>query len=121
MRVLETQGKGAGGEIQLTDAMAAMIGRQAFHAVTFDGVRYDRGSTAGYIQANLSLALERPDMADEVRAFAIDLLKSETPAGRRTAGAFRSVPPDLCLGQRSDDSSVRKECVSHCILQGSTT
>ena len=73
--LLAKQGKGAGGEIQLTDAMAAMIGRQPFHAVTFDGARYDCGSKAGYIQANLAVALERPDMADEVRAFAIDLLK----------------------------------------------
>ena len=75
MRVLEGQEKGAGGEIQLTDAMATMIGNQPFHAVTFDGARYDCGSKAGYIQANLAVALERPDMADEVRAFAIDLLK----------------------------------------------
>ncbi|MFN0047371.1 MAG: UTP--glucose-1-phosphate uridylyltransferase GalU [Sphingorhabdus sp.] len=75
MRVLEGQGKGAGGEIQLTDAMAQMIGRQPFHAVTFDGNRYDCGSKVGYIEANLAVALERPDMAEEVRAIAIDLLK----------------------------------------------
>lgn len=75
MRVLESQEKGAGGEIQLTDAMATMIGRQPFHAVTFDGARYDCGSKAGYIQANLAIALERPDMAADVRAFALDLLK----------------------------------------------
>jgi UTP--glucose-1-phosphate uridylyltransferase len=67
MRVLEHQGKGAGGEIQLTDAMAQMIGQQAFHAVTFDGARYDCGSKVGYIEANLAVALSRPDMADEVR------------------------------------------------------
>lgn len=75
MRVLEDQGKGAGGEIQLTDAMARMIGNQPFHAVTFDGARYDCGSKTGYINANLALALEREEMADEVRAFAVDLLK----------------------------------------------
>ncbi len=75
MRVLEGQGKGAGGEIQLTDAMAQMIGQQPFHAVTFDGNRYDCGSKVGYIEANLAVALERPDMADEVRAIAINLLK----------------------------------------------
>ena len=74
MRVLEGQEKGAGGEIQLTDAMAQMIGKQPFHAVTFDGKRYDCGSKVGYIEANLALALERPDMADEVRAIALDLL-----------------------------------------------
>ncbi len=75
MRVLEKQEKGAGGEIQLTDAMAQMIGQQPFHAVTFDGKRYDCGSKVGYIEANLAVALERPDMADEVRATALDLLK----------------------------------------------
>jgi UTP--glucose-1-phosphate uridylyltransferase len=74
MRVLEHQGTGAGGEIQLTDAMAQMIGKQPFHAVTFDGKRYDCGSKVGYIEANLALALQRSDMADEVRAIAVDLL-----------------------------------------------
>jgi UTP--glucose-1-phosphate uridylyltransferase len=76
MRVLERQEKGAGGEIQLTDAMAAMIGTQPFHAVTFDGARYDCGSKAGYIEANLAIALERPDMGAEVRAMAERLLAS---------------------------------------------
>lgn len=75
MRVLENQEKGAGGEIQLTDAMAQMIGQQPFHAVTFDGKRYDCGSKVGYIEANLAVALERVDMADDVRAIAINLLK----------------------------------------------
>jgi len=74
MRVLEHQGKGAGGEIQLTDAMAQMIGQQAFHAVTFDGARYDCGSKVGYIEANLAVALSRPDMADEVRTMVRNLL-----------------------------------------------
>lgn len=68
MRTLETQGTGAGGEIQLTDAMARMIGHQPFHAVTFAGRRYDCGSKAGFVEATLELALARPDMADDVRA-----------------------------------------------------
>ncbi|WP_446653878.1 UTP--glucose-1-phosphate uridylyltransferase GalU [Blastomonas sp.] len=75
MRTLESQEKGAGGEIQLTDAMARMIGTQPFHAVTFAGKRYDCGSKAGYVQANLAIALEREDMGEEIRAFALDLLK----------------------------------------------
>lgn len=74
MRTLETQGKGAGGEIQLTDAMAQMIDTQPFHAVTFDGKRYDCGSKVGYIEANLAVALDRPDMAEEVREIARALL-----------------------------------------------
>ena len=51
MRILENQEKGAGGEIQLTDAMAQLIGNQPFHGFTFDGQRYDCGDKAGYIQA----------------------------------------------------------------------
>jgi UTP--glucose-1-phosphate uridylyltransferase len=74
MDVLASQEKGAGGEIQLTDAMAAMIGNQPFHGLTFDGVRYDCGDKAGYIQANLALALERSDIGSDVRGFAVDLL-----------------------------------------------
>jgi len=74
MHVLAAQEKGAGGEIQLTDAMAQMIGSQPFHAVTFDGARYDCGSKIGYLEANLAVALARPDMADDVRAMAQRLL-----------------------------------------------
>lgn len=74
MRVLEGQEKGAGGEIQLTDAMAGMIGQQPFHAVTFAGRRFDCGSKTGFVEATLSLALERPDMGAEVRAIAEGLL-----------------------------------------------
>ncbi|OSZ68507.1 UTP--glucose-1-phosphate uridylyltransferase [Sphingomonas sp. IBVSS2] len=69
MRVLEKQGKGAGGEIQLTDAMAQMIGGQRFHGVTFDGTRYDCGDKAGFIQANIAVALERDDIAPAIREF----------------------------------------------------
>ncbi|WP_439469049.1 UTP--glucose-1-phosphate uridylyltransferase GalU [Blastomonas fulva] len=75
MQTLKTQEKGAGGEIQLTDAMARMIGTQPFHAVTFAGKRYDCGSKAGYVQANIAIALEREDIGAEIRAFALDLLK----------------------------------------------
>lgn len=67
MRTLEDQSVGAGGEIQLTDAMARMIGQQPFHALTFSGRRYDCGSKVGFVEATLSLALERPDLAAEVR------------------------------------------------------
>ena len=74
MRVLENTGKGAGGEVQLTDAMAQMIGQQPFHAVTFAGKRYDCGSKTGFVEATLAVALERPDMRDEVRAMAKRLL-----------------------------------------------
>lgn len=76
MRTLETLGKGAGGEIQLTDAMARMIGKQPFHAVTFDGRRFDCGSKTGFVEATLALALDREDMGAEVRAIAERLLRA---------------------------------------------
>ncbi len=74
MRVLEAGEKGAGGEIQLTDAMARLIGTQPFHGFTFSGERYDCGDKAGYVQANLALALARDDIGPQVRAFAQALL-----------------------------------------------
>lgn len=74
MRTLEGQEKGAGGEIQLTDAMARMIGEQPFHAVTFEGRRFDCGSKTGFIEATLALALEREDIGPEVRQIAERLL-----------------------------------------------
>ena len=75
MRILERQEKGAGGEIQLTDAMAQLIGVQPFHGFTFDGQRFDCGDKAGYIQANLALALARDDIGPMVRDFAHGMLK----------------------------------------------
>lgn len=74
MQHLARHEKGAGGEIQLTDAMAAMIGNQPFHGVTFDGQRFDCGSKAGYIEANLSLALESPEIGAHIREFARKLV-----------------------------------------------
>ena len=69
MGILSAGDTGAGGEIQLTDAMAKLIGRQAFSAVTFAGDRHDCGDKAGYIQANIALALERADIGPAVRDF----------------------------------------------------
>ena len=67
MEILGTQEKGAGGEIQLTDAMAKLIGQQPFHAVEVDAVRHDCGDKAGYVLATLKLALQRDDLAPAVR------------------------------------------------------
>ena len=69
MGVLDQQEPGAGGEIQLTDAMAKLIGRQPFHAVKVDAVRHDCGDKMGYVLATLALALERDDLSPKVREF----------------------------------------------------
>jgi UTP--glucose-1-phosphate uridylyltransferase len=69
MRQLDAQETGAGGEIQLTDAMAKLIGDQPFHAFTFDGERHDCGSAEGFVIANLALALQRDDVGPKVRQY----------------------------------------------------
>ena len=75
MRTLEGQEKGAGGEIQLTDAMAKMIGTKPFHAMTYTGQRYDCGSRIGFLEANVGVALNRADTAAETRALLTRMLK----------------------------------------------
>ena len=69
MRALDAQEKGAGGEIQLTDAMAKLIGKQPFHAFRFEGQRYDCGNAEGFVIANIAMALQRGDVGPAVREF----------------------------------------------------
>ena len=60
--------KGAGGEIQLTDAMITLARQQPFHGVRFDGRTFDTGSKIGFLTANVAFAMARPDLADGLRA-----------------------------------------------------
>ncbi len=60
--------RGAGGEVQLTDAMARMIGGSPFHGVRFEGRRFDCGDKAGFLEAQIAFALRHPDIAPQVRA-----------------------------------------------------
>ena len=69
MTILDAKETGAGGEIQLTDAMAKLIGKQPFHAVKVNSVRHDCGDRIGYVQATLALALDRPDLAPTIREY----------------------------------------------------
>ena len=69
MSVLGAQERGAGGEIQLTDAMARLVGKQPFHALKVDSVRHDCGDKIGFVLANLAMALQRDDVAPQVREF----------------------------------------------------
>ena len=66
--------KGAGGEIQLTDAMADLMADQAFHALEYDGTTYDCGDKLGLLRVNVAFALKRPDLAEGARALLKDLL-----------------------------------------------
>jgi UTP--glucose-1-phosphate uridylyltransferase len=60
--ILDQQKPGAGGEIQLTDAMAALIGRQPFHGYRFEGQRFDCGDKLGYLEAIVAMASRRADL-----------------------------------------------------------
>ncbi len=64
---LETQKPGAGGEIQLTDSMIALLADQDFFAYRFDGTTYDCGDKIGYLAANVAYALDRPDIAPKFK------------------------------------------------------
>ncbi|MFO7477457.1 MAG: UTP--glucose-1-phosphate uridylyltransferase GalU [Methyloceanibacter sp.] len=66
--ILEAQEKGAGGEIQLTDAMLSLLERQPFYAVKYEGRAFDCGSKLGFLAANIAYALARPDLRDDVAA-----------------------------------------------------
>ena len=61
--------RGAGNEVQLTDAMAKMIGHTPFHGLRYEGRRFDCGDKVGYLEAQIAFALKRPELADAVRAF----------------------------------------------------
>jgi len=74
MDLLATQEAGAGGEVQLTDSMAKLIGSQPFHGVTFAGERYDCGSKLGFAQANFALACRDAAMGADLKAWAKTIL-----------------------------------------------
>jgi len=72
---LDKHETGAGGEIQLTDAMARMVGNRPFHALRYAGQRYDCGNRLGFLEANIAIALHRDDTRAETRALLGRLLK----------------------------------------------
>jgi UTP--glucose-1-phosphate uridylyltransferase len=72
--LLAAQERGAGGEIQLTDAMARLMGLQDFHAYEYDGTTYDCGDKIGLLRANVAYALKHPEMGEAARAAILGLL-----------------------------------------------
>jgi UTP--glucose-1-phosphate uridylyltransferase len=64
---LENTGKGAGGEIQLTDGMVKLLGSEPFHGLRFEGARYDCGDKIGFLEANIAFGLARSDVASDLR------------------------------------------------------
>jgi UTP--glucose-1-phosphate uridylyltransferase len=66
-KLLETQPRGAGGEIQLTDSMVTLAKTQPFYGLKFDGRSFDCGSKIGFLTANVAYALDRKELGDELR------------------------------------------------------
>jgi UTP--glucose-1-phosphate uridylyltransferase len=77
--LLERGERGAGGEIQITDAMTKLAASQPFFAVRFDGAIYDCGGRIGFLMANIAYALDRPDLAPLLRAEMKRLLAAKGP------------------------------------------
>jgi UTP-glucose-1-phosphate uridylyltransferase len=69
MKYLSMHVRGAGNEVQLTDAMAKTIGEVPFHGLRYEGRRFDCGDKAGFLEAQIAFALKRPDLAPAVRKF----------------------------------------------------
>ncbi|MBB6632508.1 UTP--glucose-1-phosphate uridylyltransferase GalU [Cohnella thailandensis] len=75
--LLETQNTGAGGEIQLTDAIFRLLGQESIYAYAFEGRRYDTGEKLGYLKTIIDFALERPDLGGDVRAYLLEKLRND--------------------------------------------
>jgi UTP--glucose-1-phosphate uridylyltransferase len=72
--LLEKQGKGSGGEIQLTDSMVELMKAQDFHALEYEGTTFDCGDKIGLLRANVAFALQRPEFAEAARKTIGELL-----------------------------------------------
>jgi UTP--glucose-1-phosphate uridylyltransferase len=73
---LEQQGRGAGGEIQLTDAMIQQLGEEQFYGLKFDGTTFDCGDKLGFLMANVVYGLEHEGLGEQFRAALVGYLKS---------------------------------------------
>jgi UTP--glucose-1-phosphate uridylyltransferase len=75
---IENTPRGAGGEIQLTDGMVRLIGRQPFHGLRYEGHRYDCGDKIGFLEANIAFGLARDDVGPQLRQILTTLLSSKS-------------------------------------------
>lgn len=75
--ILDSTKPGAGGEIQLTDALKVLASEQAMYAYTFEGRRYDVGNKLGFLEATIEFALKREDLRDDFKAYLSTILKSD--------------------------------------------
>ncbi|HXG58876.1 MAG TPA: UTP--glucose-1-phosphate uridylyltransferase GalU [Thermoanaerobaculia bacterium] len=89
--ILETTDRGAGGEIQLTDALRQLVAGGEFYGLVFEGKRYDAGEKLGYLKATVDYALRHPALAGEFRAYLQSVIDDGQEAGHsRPAGRSES-------------------------------
>jgi len=79
--LLETTGRGAGGEIQLTDAIEKLLTEEAVYAYNFEGKRYDCGDKQGYLQATVEMALEHPELGEDFSKYLQTFLAEQKKTG----------------------------------------
>jgi len=84
--LLETQERGAGNEIQLTDAIARLLSSQRLLAYTFEGKRFDCGSKVGYLQAQVELALAHEEVGEDFRQYLLSLDLGGMPQAKAATG-----------------------------------
>jgi UTP--glucose-1-phosphate uridylyltransferase len=75
-KLLDSTEPGAGGEIQLTDAIQSLIAEQTVLAYEFEGTRYDCGNKFGYLKANVEMGLRHPEIGDEFKRYLVELAQS---------------------------------------------
>lgn len=80
-KLLERTPRGAGGEIQLTDAISMLIQEQTVLSYQFDGTRYDCGSKLGYLKANVEFGLKHPELADDFRKYLVGMSDALSKSG----------------------------------------
>jgi UTP--glucose-1-phosphate uridylyltransferase len=88
--ILQKTGRGAAGEIQLTDALRQLVQQGDFYGYVFDGKRYDAGEKIGYLKATVDYALKHPALADDFRAYLKSLFEDGKETGVARAVARRS-------------------------------
>ena len=97
--------RGAGGEVQLTDGMAKLIGNQPFHGLRYEGRRFDCGDKIGFLEAQIAYALKRPDLADAVRDFPAALCRLAGLPGERRFARDRLT---MAFQHRFDPTTLRE-------------
>lgn len=89
--ILESTGCGSGGEIQLTDAIAALLSEETVYAYRFQGKRYDCGSKLGYLQATVEYALQHPELAQPFRHYLANYCPGISIPETQSAGAVEAL------------------------------